>query len=104
MAVTKDEVRHVAQLARLAVAESRIEGLAVELNSILGHMDVLSKVDTKDIETSISADILSTPLRSDGSGPLQMFASKETFAPEMRDGLFIVPRLATHEEGAEATP
>ena len=104
MAVTQDDVRHVAELARLAIDESRIESLAVELNSILGHMDELSKVDTKEIETSLTAPTVSTPLRADSSGPLQMFAPKETFAPEMRDGLFIVPRLATHEEGSERTP
>lgn len=103
MAVTRDDVRHVAELARLAIDESRIEPLAVELNSILGHMDQLAQVDTTAVEASIPTPSVSTPLRGDGSGPLQMFSPKETFAPEMRDGLFIVPRLETHEEGAERT-
>ncbi len=104
MAVTEDDVRHVAELARLAIDESRIESLAVELNSILVHMDQLAQVDTTAVEAAIPTPGVSTPLRGDGSGPLPMFSPKETFAPEMRDGLFTVPRLASHEEGAETTP
>jgi aspartyl-tRNA(Asn)/glutamyl-tRNA(Gln) amidotransferase subunit C len=104
MAVTHDDVRHVAELARLAVDEARLDPLVAELNSILGHMDVLQKVDTSEIEHTLSAPSVSTPLRADSSGPLLMYAPKETFAVAMQDGFFIVPRLATHEDGADRTP
>ena len=104
MAVTHDEVRHVAELARLAVDSDRIEHLAAELNGILAHMDELEKVNTTEIEKTIGKPDESTPLRSDSNGPLQLQSPKEEFAPSMRDGFFIVPRLSTHEDSGERSP
>ena len=98
MAVTEADVLHVAELARLAVAPERLDHLVSELNGILAHMDVLEKTDTSAIESNVSLPVESTPLRSDSSGPLPMVTSRESFAPSMRDGFFIVPRLATHED------
>ncbi|MEO8577758.1 MAG: Asp-tRNA(Asn)/Glu-tRNA(Gln) amidotransferase subunit GatC [Gemmatimonadales bacterium] len=103
MAVTHEDVRHVAELARLAVEEARLDHLVSELNGILEHMDVLSQVDTKAIDQMILAPTVSTPLRADSSGPIPLLSPKETFAPAMRDGFFIVPRLASHEDGADST-
>jgi len=106
MAVTQDDVRHVAELARLGVDPSRLEPLVAELNGILEHMDVLSKVDTTAIEsvTMINQPVESTPLRSDSSGPIKMMSPKESFAPSMKDGFFIVPRLASHEDATDLAP
>ena len=104
MAVTHDDVRHVAELGRLAVEEERLDHLVSELNGILTHMDVLSQVDTKSIDRTVLSPTVSTPLRSDSSGPIPLLLPKETFAPAMRDGFFIVPRLASHEDGADSTP
>ncbi len=104
MAVTHDNVRHAAELARLAVDAERLDHLVVELNGILAHMDELAKVATDEIEKHVAKPVDSTPLRSDSSGPLPLTLPRESFAPSMRDGLFIVPRLASHEEGGERTP
>ena len=106
MAVTQDDVRHVAELARLGVDPSRLDPLVAELNGILEHMDALSKVDTTAIEsvTLINQPVERTPLRSDSSGPLKMMSPKESFAPSMKDGFFIVPRLATHEDATDSAP
>ena len=98
MAVTQADVLHVAELARLYVAPERLEHLVSELNGILTHMDVLGKTDTSAIDSNVALPVESTPLRSDSSGPLPMFTSRESFAPSMRDGFFVVPRLATHED------
>jgi len=46
MAVTRDDVLHIAELARLGVDAARVDELTKELSAILGHMDVLSQVDT----------------------------------------------------------
>ena len=97
MAVTQADVLHAAELARLTVAPERLDHLVSELNGILAHMDVLEKTDTSAIESNVMLPVESTPLRSDSSGPLPMLTSRESFAPSMRDGLFIVPRLSTHE-------
>lgn len=104
MAVTQDDVRHVAELARLGVDAARLDHLVSELNGILEHMDVLSQVDTSAVESAISVPVDSTPLRSDSSGPLTMLTSRESFAPSIKDGLFVVPRLATHEDASDSAP
>jgi aspartyl-tRNA(Asn)/glutamyl-tRNA(Gln) amidotransferase subunit C len=104
MAVTHDDVRHVATLARLAVDESRLDHLVTELNGILAHMDSLAQVDTKEIEKAKFAPTESTPVRADSSGPLKMFAPLSSFAPSVRDGFIIVPRLASHEDSADRAP
>jgi hypothetical protein len=38
------------------------------------------------------------PLRADHGPAAHLAARPETFAPLMRDGFFVVPRLATHED------
>ena len=98
MAVTHDDVRHIAELARLAVSPSRLDDLVRELNGILAHMDVLREVETSGVEDDVRSGLpaTSTPLRSDTSGPIPMALPLETFAPATRDGFIIVPRLASH--------
>lgn len=104
MAVTRDDVRHVAELARLAVDEARLDPLVGELNGILRHMGVLSQVDTAAVDSVMSVPVDGTPLRSDSSGHLIMLTSRESFAPSMKDGFFIVPRLASHEDASDSAP
>jgi hypothetical protein len=38
------------------------------------------------------------PLRADGGEQLRLARPRERFAPDMRDGFYLVPRLATHED------
>lgn len=97
MAVTVDDVRHVATLARLGLSEDRLQALVAQLNTILVHMDVLSKVDTEGVAEAIGIGAAGVRLHADVGPALRMEILPERFAPEMRDNLFLVPRLATHE-------
>ena len=94
MAVTDDDVRHIAALARLGLTDERARALVGELNGILGHMDVLAKVDT---ERRAGGDRrrrrAGCPLRDDRGPPFPLARSLDAFAPSMRDGFFLVPRL-----------
>ena len=103
MAVTIDDVRHIASLARLELSEARASALVAELNAILGHMDVLSKVDTNDVEPLAAIGVTQMPLRADAGPPIPLARPIEEFAPRTRDGLFLVPRLSTHEDASEAS-
>ena len=105
VSIGADDIRHIAQLARLAVDDSRIESLAAELRGILDHMEVLQSVDTSGVQATAGVGAGGTPLRPDSGPPHELAAAPESFAPEMRDGLFIVPRLATHgDDEAERAP
>src|SRR6186713_2290047 len=98
VAVSEDEVRHVAALARLGLDETRIPTIAAELNGILAHMEVLSKVDTSIVGPVTGVGAAGTPLRVDGGNQIPLTRPREAFAPAMREGLLIVPRLTTHED------
>ena len=101
MSVTNDEVRKVADLARLAIADDRLPALVAELNRILAHMDVLSKVKTGESVPAEGIGAAGTPLRPDGGASVPLQRPIADFAPAVRDGFFLVPRLATHDQLGE---
>ena len=101
MSVTHEDVRHIASLARLGLEPDRVTLLVGELNGILAHMDALAAVDTSAVETDAAAAAGST-MRSDDAPPIPLARTREDVAPEMRDGFFLVPRLATHEDAVDS--
>lgn len=103
MAVTIDDVRHIATLARLGLSDDRARTLVEELNTILRHMDVLSKVDTGNAPEVTGIGASGTPLRSDSGSPMPLARDRESFAPRMEGGFFLVPRLSTHEDAGDAS-
>jgi aspartyl-tRNA(Asn)/glutamyl-tRNA(Gln) amidotransferase subunit C len=102
MAVTREDVLHVASLARLALDEESVPRLVSELNGILAHMDVLRRVNTEGVMGAEGVGDAGMSLRADGGPPYPLAHPREMFAPETRDGFFIVPRLATHEDATES--
>ena len=101
MAVTIDDVRHIASLARLGLTDPRAEALVSELNTILEHMDELAKVDTAGVEEAIGVGAEGLPVRKDTGPPIPLARALDAFAPSVRDGFFLVPRLSTHESAEE---
>ena len=102
MAVTIDDVRHIASLARLGLTDTRATDIVNELNTILAHMDELAKVDTAGVQEAIGVGAEGLPVRKDSGPPFPLARSLDAFAPSMRDGFFLVPRLSTHESAEEA--
>jgi aspartyl/glutamyl-tRNA(Asn/Gln) amidotransferase, C subunit len=101
VSITREDVLHIAQLARLGVDEDRVAALTRELAAILAHMEVLSQVDISSVSPTAGVGAGGTPLRPDVGVPLIMLGTLESFAPSMRDGFFMVPRLTTHEDPIE---
>lgn len=97
MAVTHEDVRHVASLARLGLSDSRAASLVAELNVILGHMEGLSRVDTSKLEAVVGVGVDGIPLQEDRGPAVPLARDIRDFAPSVRDGFLLVPRLATHE-------
>jgi aspartyl-tRNA(Asn)/glutamyl-tRNA(Gln) amidotransferase subunit C len=98
VSVSEAEVRHVASLARLGLEGDLIPTIAAELNGILAHMEVLSRVETTNVAAVTGVGAAGTPLRVDGGNQIPLVRPREAFAPAMRDGFLLVPRLATHED------
>lgn len=101
-AVRVEDVRHVAALARLGLTEERARELTRDLNTILEHMEILGRVDTKGVAEASGIGAAGMRLREDNGPAIPLAESPEAFAPEMRDGLIIVPRLSTHEDPESA--
>ena len=95
MSISESDVRHVAALARLGLEEARIPSLVAELNGILSHMEVLQGVNLPS-SNEPSSHPVSIPLRADVPGAVEVSGGLAAFAPALRDGFFLVPRLATH--------
>ena len=104
MSVSDADVRHIATLARLGLEPARIPTIVAELNGILAHMEVLAKVDTSAVGAVTGVGPAGTPLRVDGGNQIPLARPRESFAPAMRDGLLLVPRLATHEDADTESP
>ncbi|MEO7963700.1 MAG: Asp-tRNA(Asn)/Glu-tRNA(Gln) amidotransferase subunit GatC [Gemmatimonadaceae bacterium] len=100
MSVTEDELRHIAALARLHLDPARVSALVGELNGILAHVESLQRADTSNT-SHLSPDTPGMRLREDTNPQRALATARESFAPIMRDGFFLVPRLATHEDAEE---
>ncbi|MEM8615666.1 MAG: Asp-tRNA(Asn)/Glu-tRNA(Gln) amidotransferase subunit GatC [Pseudomonadota bacterium] len=92
MSVTKDDVRKVARLSRIAVLEDRLEALAGELTGILSWIEQLNEVDVDGVAPMTSVVETRLPIRedaiTDGAIQDQVLAN----APKSDEGFFVVPR------------
>ena len=64
-ALTKDQVRHIAKLARLQLTEPEVEKFTTELTKILSYVDMLKEVDTKNVEPTAQVTGQTNSLRED---------------------------------------
>lgn len=101
MAVTREDVEHIASLARLALDEAKVPALVDQLNTILEHMDVLSRVKARRVSGAAGVGDAAMPLREDIGPQLPLARPRDSIAPDMRAGFFVVPRLSTHESTEE---
>ena len=97
MAISLADVHHIAVLARLGLSDARAASVATELSTILAHMVVLATVDTDGVPEATGSGVVELPLRPDVGPPISMMRPLMSFAPSMRDGLLLVPRLSSHE-------
>jgi aspartyl-tRNA(Asn)/glutamyl-tRNA(Gln) amidotransferase subunit C len=63
--ITKEEIGHVAHLARLHFSEEEKEKFTSQLNDILGYIGKLNQVDTSDIPPTTHAISLNNAFRDD---------------------------------------
>src|ERR1700735_5216819 len=94
MSVSYDDVRHIAALARVGVDDRRLPALAAELSGILEHMAVLAR-GAAAAHAGEAADA-GIEWRADSGPPIPLLRPLPSFAPMVRDGFLIVPRLAPH--------
>jgi aspartyl-tRNA(Asn)/glutamyl-tRNA(Gln) amidotransferase subunit C len=94
MAITRDEVLHVARLARLALTDEEVERLTTELGAILEAVSKVAELDLDDVPpTSHPLDLVNV---WDEDEPRPSLSLDEAFAnaPEREADLFRVPPTA----------
>ncbi len=63
--LSPDLVRHIAKLARLDLSEAEVEKFSKELTQILGYVDMLGEVDTKNVAPTAQVTGQTNVLRPD---------------------------------------
>ena len=89
--LTRAEVDHVADLARLALSDEETERYRLQLTSILAQVATLDEIDTASISPSASVHPLSTVLGDDVPVPSLPLEAVLRNAPAQEDGQFKVP-------------
>jgi aspartyl-tRNA(Asn)/glutamyl-tRNA(Gln) amidotransferase subunit C len=95
--ITRDEVEHVARLARLAITPDEAERLTHELAGILEHADDVAALDLADIPPTAHPLPLVNVLRRDEVRATLPREEVLAAAPEAEDGRFRVPRILDSE-------
>lgn len=93
MKITKEEVEHVAHLARLELDAEAIERFAGQIGDILAYVDKLKQVDTEGVAPTSHAISLTNAFREDEVGTHLERERSLANAPEKEEGAFLVPRV-----------
>jgi aspartyl-tRNA(Asn)/glutamyl-tRNA(Gln) amidotransferase subunit C len=89
--IDREQVLHVARLARLALNEEEVETMARELSGILEHVDLISQLDLDQVEPTDHVVDLENVLRADEPRPSWPREQILESAPDPAEGAFRVP-------------
>ena len=93
MKISKQEVEHVARLARLELAEGEKDKLIDQLSNILTYVETLDGLDTKGVEPTSHVLDIKNVMRDDVSRPSLPQDQALANAPEKAAGHFKVPKI-----------
>ena len=89
--IDRDQVLHVARLARLELSDEEVEKMAGELSGILEHVDKIGELDLDGVEPTDHVVALENVLRPDEPRPSLPRERALEPAPDPADGSFRVP-------------
>ena len=96
--ITKEEVVHVANLARLSLTDEEIEKFGKQMSAILEHASEVSKIDTQGVVPTSHPLKMENVLREDVVGLSLTQEQALTGAPNAQEGRFMVPQILDAEE------
>ena len=91
--ISEEQVRHVANLARLGLTDEEVEKMGGQLGAILDSIQQIQELDLRDVAPTANALNLTNVLRPDEPGPCLTPEDALSTAPEAVDDLFAVPRI-----------
>jgi aspartyl-tRNA(Asn)/glutamyl-tRNA(Gln) amidotransferase subunit C len=89
--IAREEVLHVARLARLALAEEEVEPMARELSAILDHIAKIGELDLADVAPTSHVVEVTGALRADEPRPCLPREVALSQAPAVSEEGFLVP-------------
>ncbi|QPC45503.1 Asp-tRNA(Asn)/Glu-tRNA(Gln) amidotransferase subunit GatC [Mangrovibacillus cuniculi] len=91
--ISKDQVKHVAHLARLELDDQQVDKFAEQLGSIIGFVEQLNELDTTGVEPTTHVLTLKNVMREDKS--IAGLPREEVLknAPDHQDGQVRVPSI-----------
>jgi aspartyl-tRNA(Asn)/glutamyl-tRNA(Gln) amidotransferase subunit C len=89
--IERDEVLHVARLARLALSEDEIEPMARELSAVLDHVAKIGELELDDVTPTAHVVDITGALRPDEPSPCLPREVALAQAPAVADDGFLVP-------------
>jgi aspartyl-tRNA(Asn)/glutamyl-tRNA(Gln) amidotransferase subunit C len=93
MALSLDDVRRIASLARIAVSEGEAEQALVQLSEIFALIEQMQAVDTHGVAPMSHAQELVLPLREDRVSEADQREAFQSVAPQVEGGLYLVPKV-----------
>ncbi len=91
--ISEEEVRHVANLARLGLTDDEVEKMSEQLGAILEAIDQIAELDLEDVPPTANALNLTNVFRPDEPRPCLPRDEALSTAPDAIDDLFAVPRI-----------
>ena len=95
MKITRDQVRYVAELARLELDAHSTDVFARQIGTILAYVESLNRVDTQGVPPTSHAISLTNAFREDVVQDSLERASTLANAPQQEEGHFVVPKVIT---------
>jgi len=89
--IDRDEVRHVARLARLQLSDDEVDGMARELAGVLAHIATIDELDLDGVEPTSHVVAVENALRPDEPRPSLAPERALADAPDVVDDGFAVP-------------
>jgi aspartyl-tRNA(Asn)/glutamyl-tRNA(Gln) amidotransferase subunit C len=99
--IDPNEVREIAQLARLRLGEAEVTRMASELDAILGYIEELRQLDTSGVEPMTHAVPFACPQRPDEVGGMLPPDAALANAPARDGNFFLVPRIVPGPGGGQ---
>jgi aspartyl-tRNA(Asn)/glutamyl-tRNA(Gln) amidotransferase subunit C len=91
--LSRDDVRRIAELARIEVPEEGVAALQQSLNGIFGLIEQMRAVDTAGVEPMAHAVDMTQRLRDDRVTEADQHELFQSSAPQVEDGLYLVPKV-----------
>jgi aspartyl-tRNA(Asn)/glutamyl-tRNA(Gln) amidotransferase subunit C len=91
--ISRDEVAHLARLARLALTDDELDHYAGQLDAILTHVGQIQAVDVTGVEPTDNPLKAVNVTRPDQTAPCLTQQEALAEAPEALDGRFVVPQI-----------